>query len=43
MLIFGIVRKEFRILMLAAIFGTIDFNLLLTPVQMIVLSRPVKK
>jgi ferrous iron transport protein B len=37
-LIFGIVRKELTILMLAVIFGTVDFASVLTPVQLIVLA-----
>jgi ferrous iron transport protein B len=37
-LIFGIVRKELTILMLAVIFGTVDFATVLTPVQLIVLA-----
>jgi len=37
-LIFGVVRKELTILMLAVIFGTVDFATVLTPVQLIVLS-----
>jgi ferrous iron transport protein B len=37
-LIFGIVRKELTILMLAVIFGTVDFAAVLTPVQLIVLA-----
>lgn len=38
LLIFGIVRKELTILMLAAIYGTTNFALFLTPVQMITLA-----
>ncbi|MBI5148191.1 ferrous iron transport protein B [Candidatus Pacearchaeota archaeon] len=38
LLIFGIVRKEMTILMLAVLFGTTNFLTILTPVQMIVLS-----
>jgi len=37
-LIFGVVRKELTILMLAVIFGTVDFSAVLTPVQLIVLA-----
>ena len=37
-LIFGVVRKELTILMLAVIFGTVDFATVLTPVQLIVLA-----
>jgi len=37
-LIFGIVRKELTILMLAVIFGTVNFATVLTPVQLIVLA-----
>ena len=38
LLIFGIVRKELTILMLAVIFGTTNFALVMTPVQLIVLA-----
>ena len=38
LLIFGFVRKEFTILMLAVIFQTTDFASILTPLQMIVLA-----
>jgi len=38
LLIFGVVRKELTILMLAAIYGTTNFALYLTPVQMVVLA-----
>lgn len=37
-LIFGIVRKELTILMLAVIFGTTNFAAVLSPVQLIVLA-----
>jgi ferrous iron transport protein B len=37
-LIFGIVRKELTILMLAVIFGTVNFATVLTPIQLIVLA-----
>jgi ferrous iron transport protein B len=37
-LIFGVVRKELTILMLAVIFGTVNFASVLTPVQLIVLA-----
>jgi ferrous iron transport protein B len=37
-LLFGVVRKELTILTLAVIFGTADFALVLSPVQMIVLA-----
>lgn len=37
-LIFGVVRKELTILMLAVIFGTVDFAAVLTPIQLIVLA-----
>lgn len=38
LLLFGIVRKELTILLLAAIFGTTNFALVMSPVQMIVLA-----
>jgi ferrous iron transport protein B len=38
LLIFGIVRKEMTILMLAVLFGTTDFGSIMTPVQLIVLA-----
>ena len=38
LLIFGVVRKELTILMLAAIYGTTNFALFLTPVQMTTLA-----
>lgn len=38
LLIFGIVRKELTLLMLAVIFQTTNFTSIMTPVQMIVLS-----
>ncbi len=38
LLIFGVVRKELTILMLAVIFGTTNFALVLTPLQLIVLA-----
>lgn len=38
LLVFGIVRKELTILMLAAIYGTTNFVLFMTPVQMITLA-----
>ena len=38
LLIFGIVRKELTLLMLATIFNTTNFAAILTPVQMIVLA-----
>ncbi|MFB3766475.1 MAG: ferrous iron transport protein B [Methanotrichaceae archaeon] len=38
LLIFGIVRKELTILMLAVIFQTADFASIMTPVQLIVLA-----
>jgi ferrous iron transport protein B len=38
LLLFGIVRKEMTILMLAVLFGTTDFGTIMTPVQLIVLA-----
>lgn len=38
LLIFGIVRKEMTLLMLAVIFQTTDFGSIMTPVQLIVLA-----
>jgi ferrous iron transport protein B len=38
LLIFGVVRKELTILMLAIIFQTMDFASVMTPVQLIVLA-----
>jgi len=38
LLIFGILRKELTLVMLAALIGTTNFAIVLTPVQMIVLS-----
>ncbi|MDO8339860.1 MAG: ferrous iron transport protein B [Candidatus Burarchaeum sp.] len=38
MLVFGVVRKELTILMLAALVGTTQFALVLSPVQMMVLA-----
>ncbi len=38
LLIFGIVRKEMTILMLAVLFGTTEFGTIMTPVQLIVLA-----
>lgn len=37
-LIFGVLRKELTLIMLATLLGTTDFSRVLTPVQMIVLS-----
>lgn len=37
-LIFGILRKELTLVMLAALFGTTNFALVLTPVQMLVFA-----
>ncbi|MDD3398245.1 MAG: ferrous iron transport protein B [Candidatus Methanomethylophilaceae archaeon] len=38
LLVFGVVRKELTILMLAVIFGTTNFALVMTPLQLIVLA-----
>jgi len=38
LLIFGVLRKELTLVMLAALIGTTNFATVLTPVQMIVLS-----
>jgi ferrous iron transport protein B len=37
-LIFGIIRKELTLIMLATLFGTTNFALVLTPIQMIVFT-----
>jgi len=37
-LIFGVLRKELTLIMLAALLGTTDFTRVLTPVQMIVFA-----
>ena len=38
LLIFGVLRKELTLIMLAALTGTTNFSLVLTPVQMIVFA-----
>jgi ferrous iron transport protein B len=37
-LIFGVLRKELTLIMLATLFGTTNFALVLTPVQMVVFT-----
>jgi ferrous iron transport protein B len=40
-LIFGVLRKELTLIMLATLFGTANFALVMTPVQMIVFTLVV--
>jgi ferrous iron transport protein B len=40
-LIFGVLRKELTLIMLATLFGTANFSLVMTPVQMIVFTLVV--
>ncbi len=40
-LVFGVIRKELTLLMLATLFGTTNFALVMTPVQMIVFALVV--